>query len=84
MKKVRVLITAKNWSDKVKTKWSPPEGLFTRSAEEIAKVLHDESDDLQQAMSRLNFYVNRAGDNLSSERVKTLESVKSKLRKLFD
>lgn len=38
---------------------------------------------LQSAMSMLNFYINRAGDNLSTERLKTLEAAKAELRKAF-
>lgn len=37
----------------------------------------------QSAMSMLNFYINRAGKNLSTERRNTLEQAKSELRKLF-
>jgi hypothetical protein len=37
----------------------------------------------QSAMSMLNFYINRAGRNLSDERKKTLEQAKIELRKLF-
>jgi hypothetical protein len=37
----------------------------------------------QSAMSMLNFYINRAGRNLSDERGKTLEQAKIELRKLF-
>ena len=37
----------------------------------------------QSAMSMLNFYVNRAGKNLSESRRKTLERSKVQLRKLF-
>lgn len=51
----------KKWVQEVETSWTPPEGLFTRSAEEIAKVLHDESDDYAQAVRRLLFYYNRSG-----------------------
>ena len=39
---------------------------------------------LQSAMSMLTFYVNRAGDNLSKERMKILEDAKDELRALFD
>ncbi|MGQ0588107.1 MAG: DUF3175 domain-containing protein [Sphingosinicella sp.] len=38
----------------------------------------------QSAMSMLTFYINRAGDNLSAERRKTLEAAKDELRALFD
>jgi len=71
----------KKWSAKIKTKWDPPEGLFTKSAEEIASVLKKESNDLQTAMGRLNYYINRAGKNLSADEKKRLENAKNKLRK---
>ena len=54
------------WSHKVKTHYHPPEGLFTKSAHVIAKVLRKESADAGQAIRRLSFYINRAGHNLSS------------------
>lgn len=38
----------------------------------------------RSAMSMLNFYVNRAGDNLTAERKKVLERAKDELRKVFD
>ncbi len=38
---------------------------------------------LQSSMSMLNFYINRAGSNLSDERRKVLEDAKDELRKLF-
>ena len=41
------------------------------------------AEPLQSAMSMLNFYINRAGKNLSSKRKKVLEQAKSELRKLF-
>jgi len=37
----------------------------------------------QSAMSMLNFYINRAGDNLPPERKKVLSQAKKELRKLF-
>lgn len=37
----------------------------------------------QSAMSMLNFYINRAGRNLSAERKKVLEDAKDELRKEF-
>lgn len=38
---------------------------------------------LQSAMSMLNFYINRAGDNLGKERRQVLEEAKDELRKAF-
>lgn len=72
------------WSGDVKTKWHPKEGFFDRSASEIASGLKSASDDLKQAMSRLNFYINRAGDNLSSEDKSRLELAKNKLSALYE
>tara|TARA_B100001971_G_C17767477_1_gene323256 strand:+ start:218 stop:499 length:282 start_codon:yes stop_codon:yes gene_type:complete len=37
----------------------------------------------KSAMSMLNFYVNRAGKNLSTSRKRILEKTKQELRKLF-
>ena len=37
----------------------------------------------QSAMSMLNFYINRAGKNLSSSQRKTLEQAKSELKIIF-
>lgn len=72
------------WSAEVHTKWSPPEGFFTRSADAIAKGLHANSRNLKQAMGRLNFYINRAGVNLSDKDRSRLESAKTKLHKMYD
>ena len=71
----------KKWSGKVETKWHPPEGTFTKSAEEIASVLAKASSDLKQAMSRLNFYVNRGGKNFTNKDLAKFEKAKDLLRK---
>jgi len=73
----------KLWSHEVKTKWHPPKGFFERSPEEIAKGLREASDSLAQAMDRLDFYINRAGTNPSTETKKHLEKTKSLLRQIF-
>jgi hypothetical protein len=41
------------------------------------------SDPFRSAMSMLNFYINRAGSNLSKERRDRLEAAKRELRALF-
>ena len=54
----------------VKTKWHPEEGLFLKKDPEyIANYLIKNSKDLKQAMSRLMFYMNRAGENLENKTV---------------
>ena len=37
----------------------------------------------RSAMSMLNFYINRAGENLTAERKKVLERAKDQLRRLY-
>jgi hypothetical protein len=74
---------AENWSDDVKTKNELPEGTFTKSAKEIADTLKKYSDDLQQAMARLNFYINRGGKGLEKKTRDELEKAKELLRKLY-
>lgn len=51
----------KRWLQQVRPKWHPPEGLFTRDAEEIAATLANSSDSYKQAVARANFYYNRGG-----------------------
>jgi Protein of unknown function (DUF3175) len=66
-----------------------PKGLFKLSPKEIAKGLKrsamesGKGDPYQSAMSMLNFYINRAGKNLSSSDKNRLELVKNELRKVF-
>lgn len=73
----------KLWSGDVKTHWHPPEGFFEQSSEKIADGLKSASDGLAQAMDRLDFYINRAGSNLSSEAKSRLEKAKDFLRQLY-
>lgn len=63
--------------------YTPPAGLFTKGPRIIAQKLKADSDSLKQAMSRLNFYINRAGGNLSVKRRDVLESAKEHLRNLY-
>ena len=60
------------WSGRVRTHYHTPEGLFTKSAHEIASVLHAGASNTGQAIRRLSFYINRAGHNLSSGAKKKL------------
>jgi len=52
-----------------------------RSAEES---LRRKSQSFQSAMSMLNFYINRAGKNLTLSRRKILNQAKIELRKIFN
>ena len=77
-------VTEKKWSGSVEPHKHPPEDLFgAGSAAAIATWLKNTHVELKDAMSALNFYINRAGENLSAERIAELDSAKSELRKLF-
>jgi hypothetical protein len=67
-------------------------GVFTQSSPRaVARSLKRSADAstrrkagaYQSAMSMLNFYINRAGRNLSPMRRRTLERAKDELRKAF-
>lgn len=85
----------KNWSGYV-TKHSfalqLEEGVFTwDNPRKIAKSLKKSAEEslnrkatpFQSAMSMLNFYINRAGENLKPGRKQILEQAKIELKKLF-
>lgn len=89
-------MTRKKWSGRV-TEQSDAldleKGVFTwndprRIAESLkrsAEASHRcKASPRQSAMSMINFYINRAGKNLSKERESTLNQAKVELRKLFD
>lgn len=60
-------------------KWDPPDGLFAKTnPREIAQILLDASDSEGQAMKRLVFYMNRAGEDCPNKTV--LNKVKDILR----
>ena len=64
----------------VKTCWHPKKGLFTGdNPKEIVDYLMKNSKDQAQAMQRLCFYMNRAGDNLTNKTV--LNKAKQLLKK---
>ena len=84
----------KKWSAEVTARSDAldlEEGVFTRSAAEIARSLkrsaqassRRKSTPFRSAMSMLNLYINRAGRNLPPRRRRTLEAAKGKLRELF-
>lgn len=82
-KKAEKTPTKKKWSAKVDTDSThPDEGLFNQSAAAIAKALASKKVSPKgpaSGMRMLNFYINRAGKNLSSERHSELEKAKGKL-----
>jgi hypothetical protein len=69
------------WSKDVRTHYHPPPGLFANgSAKTIAATLLREAPSEAIAMDRLNFYINRAGSNLTVERRRVLENAKRYLK----
>ena len=74
---------SRRWSAGVKTTSTyPPEGLFNKSAATIARSLASKKVSPKgpgSGMRMLNFYINRAGRNLSAERRTELEKAKELL-----
>jgi len=56
--------------------YKPPKGLFKEPGTQIAKQLLADAKSPGQAMQRLNFYINRAGSNLSEADMKRLNAAK--------
>ena len=85
----------KRWSSGVTEKSSAlhlEKGVFAKdNPKEIAKSLKKSADSSRQrksssyqsAMSMLNFYINRAGKNLSGERKEILNRAKSELKDIY-
>lgn len=88
-------MAAKNWSAKVtKTSfaldlekgvftWDDPKKIAVSLKKSAENSVRKKTEPFQSAMSMLNFYINRAGKNLDSERRNILEQAKVELRKLF-
>jgi len=75
------------WSGNVHTKSTFPEkGLFTKDASTIARSLASKRTSPKgpaSGMRMLNFYINRAGHNLSASRRKELQRAKSILSEII-
>ena len=95
-KKICAKKNKKYWSGRV-TKYSDAldleKGVFIfKDPKKIALSLKKSSREskrrkagpFQSAMSMLNFYINRAGKNLSKDQKKILEQAKTELRKIFN
>ena len=76
-------MATKKWSAKVDTDSThPDQGLFKKGASTIAKALASREVSPKgpaSGMRMLNFYINRAGQNLPEARVKVLEHAKELL-----
>lgn len=59
---------------------SPPKGIFSKSAEEIAKVMTNKSVSPKgpgSAIKMIQYFINRAGKKLSTKRKRELEKAKN-------
>jgi tRNA(Arg) A34 adenosine deaminase TadA len=85
--KEALMATTKKWSAKVDTDSThPDEGLFKKNASAIAKALATKKVSPKgpaSGMQMLNFYINRAGKNLTQERHAELEKAKTLLSKII-
>lgn len=71
------------WSQHVKSSWHPPKGLFASGdVDRIAKQAHKDSRSYKQAVSRINFYYNRAGKNIPDGRTKA-KAILKKIKSLY-
>src|SRR5437016_4787598 len=70
----------RKWSSKVKTVSTyPPQDLYTKDAETIARVMATKKvspKGLGSAIRMVQFYINRAGKTLSAKRKRQLEKAK--------
>lgn len=84
MKNFKDFCNEEQWSGDVETKKHPKEGLFAEgTAKEISDWCIKSHKDLKGAMASINFYINRAGDNLTAERKKVLKDAKELVHKHF-
>ncbi len=78
------LANPKRWVREVKTVSTfPPEGLFTKDAKTIARVMATKKVSplgLGSAIRMVQFFINRAGKSLPSERREELEKAKHLLQ----
>ena len=80
----RVTHKSKRWSHTVHTVSTyPPEGIFTEDAETIARVMSSREvspKGIGSGIRMVQFFINRAGKNLSPERKAELEKAKEIMR----
>jgi hypothetical protein len=78
-----VVLLEANWVDTVNTKYKPPKGLFSKSPSAIAGELLSAHKGGRSAMRSLLFFINRAGNKLSSEDRARMEKAKKALSRLI-
>lgn len=77
-------MATRKWSSQVKTVSTfPPEGTFTRSASEIARIMASKRvspKGIGSGIRMIQFFINRAGKNLPAARRRELERAKKILQ----
>lgn len=71
-----IYLIAKKWSGKVRTRKMKQKGIFKQKGAEIAGHLLSIANDPQEAMQKLNFYINRGGSNIDGDQMEQLEKAK--------
>ena len=64
--------------------WSDPHKIALSLKKSAEASTRRKGTPYQSAVSMLNFYINRAGNNLSKEQRKILEAAKEELKKVFN
>lgn len=64
--------------------WSDPKRIARSLKKSAETSKRRKSSPRQSAMSMLNFYINRAGDNLPAKQKRILEKAKDELRAMFE
>ena len=64
--------------------WKDPKRIARSLKKSALSSTRKKGTPYQSAMSMLNFYINRAGKNLSQKEKRVLDQTKDELRKLFD
>jgi hypothetical protein len=74
------------WSQDVKEKFHPPEGTFKEgSADKIATIISQNGrTPYKTAIARLNFFLNRGGENVSPEIRAKVNRAKEILKKRYN
>ncbi|HEY2156570.1 MAG TPA: DUF3175 domain-containing protein [Isosphaeraceae bacterium] len=78
------MATKKKWSGRVKTVSTfPPEGIFTKDAETIARAMASKKvspKGIGSGIRMVQFFINRAGKTLPDDRLRELERAKELLQ----
>jgi hypothetical protein len=75
----------KNWFQKVKVKWHPPEGTFAKDAdpEKSAKVIcKGHKGDYKSSVASVDFFFNRCGEKCKGWGEKKRKQILDKLNKI--